>query len=263
MKIIKTSQCQECLQEEGDDRWLNMKSKKKDTSEADIMSARSMLSQASLKISESKDSLFESYCKRFELGALANSLSSVLTQREQCSYIGTSAKELVESKKIAKHFDNDILKFRLFLSLNRFESWKRLSKVILKRRSSRTTRPYKLTKAFLLMRRTIDDYKNFPADVGEYYYQTLKAMAKMLSRVVPFTEVIDKNFLKYSDCCGCGEEAWGDGHKILYTKTPTPMPYPMCDKCIDEKVEVDMSRVASIYYIFSKNIETAYQNKFL
>lgn len=69
-------------------------------------------------------------------------------------------------------------------------------------------------------------------------------------------EVHDFNYIKYYDCCHCGEQAPPGGHSISYKKSKG-WKYPICDKCLEEETPLDMERLAELYYRYALTIEYA------
>lgn len=220
-----------------------------------------ILSQANSKLSESKDALLKSFYDRFELGVLANMLDKTLSYREQADYLHLNMKELNLYKRLAKKFNNDINKFKLYVLVNNFNNFTSIITSALKRNVKRNLTGNKVG-ILIGIRKIIKEYRE-SVNPSEIDYTMLFSVMKSLSKLIPVSDTIDRHYIKYCDCCCCGEEAWGDGHKIRFTDTVPKIPYPICQDCIEEDREVDMNRVAKLYYVYSKNIEQAYQERVL
>jgi hypothetical protein len=74
---------------------------------------------------------------------------------------------------------------------------------------------------------------------------------------VPLAEAIyDTAYLKYSECCCCGEYPPPEnGFMLKQYKNDTYIQYPICDRCEEDGKEPDTERIMRMYAGYAINLE--------
>jgi hypothetical protein len=104
---------------------------------------------------------------------------------------------------------------------------------------------------------TLQRYIRYEGRLPNRYHLILTNLRLELETKCPLeVEIHDMNYIKYSDCCHCGEPAPPGGNTLTFRKS-AGWKYPICDKCLAEDSPVDMERLAELYYKYALTIEYA------
>ena len=96
------------------------------------------------------------------------------------------------------------------------------------------------------VRGMINEYKEDPENRN--LYDQLDSVRRVIERHVPISEdITDELYIRYYDCCCCGEPALPEGNELSVAKGVRHLKYQKCKKCTEEDSPPDPWKVATMY----------------
>lgn len=211
------------------------------------------------------DAAKEMALKYFRMGVLINAKKTELTFHELSHASGVSKHDLTRAKHIAEKYKNNELDFlkafqhypREQKTWNTFYTWAIGDNVIRKRTKQRTNKT--LINAISETNKILKHYREDPS-VFPQLVEDAKYIRGALARYIPETVgIIDKEHLKYNECCCCGAYPPPEEGYRLRSDTGTEyLKYPICDHCDVSQAEPDYKRIAELYGRYASNIESSF-----
>jgi len=189
--------------------------------------------------------------KLFKIGILMNAGACGLSAKQLSAYMGLPRQQLGYAKHLAEKYGNDYEKMveayykSGAVAFNTF-ACQSLTK---RKRDSDPTAELRAKVSGYLQR-----LKHDGGDPGAY--AALNSLRTAISRHVPLgRELSDPNYLKYCDCCCCGETPPQNGHSLAHYKDIPFVKYPVCDVCDEKGAEPDKDAIIKMYAAYAINIE--------
>lgn len=236
---------------------IDFKNSKKELDKVALDDTTDVLSQITIRHTETTKQNREKAIDLFEMGVLIAKGKIDVPIKTLGETLGLHRRALQMAKKMAIHFDMDKDKFIKAYDESGIHTWSGFCNSIFKRQKS----PHYPKSPNKAMEKVLGVTRNALKDPVEH--QVLKDITKFrerLARLLPLRTIpADKIFMMYQDCAVCGDSAEAtDGHTLIKAGEGVSVPVPVCDKCIDtyRKSDIDWQRVAKYYYIYAMNLES-------
>ena len=200
----------------------------------------------------SREKCYKSARRLFVAGCTINKSTTTLFDTDIAILANVHPTRIKSAKLVAKFLDNDINKFDALFKSGEVKSWNGLVELATGKKEIVTD--YTLQHWELTLLKIIRRFSANPAKT--LYYNVLSRAQNKISKIVPPKPMISNhNFLKYFDCCCCGQEAPSAGHNVVRYKIIPYVWFPRCEDCDLFKKDPDLMRLLKMYVTYTIDLD--------
>lgn len=199
----------------------------------------------------------------FEMGKQLCLMQTHLTIRQIGLITGLNYVDLSLAKTLAKKFNHDVIEFVNYCE-NDLKSykWTKIKNSIKKATVKSSTILSEQENLYVQVVRLLNKIAKLSNKEQLEMHEELNKIKSLINKTIPNTASIsDLNYIKYSDCCCCGEyNPPIDGYNLQYFSEPELMrvAFPVCDKCLASKSTPNVSSVMKLYAAYALELEDAF-----
>lgn len=219
----------------------------------DLSDVRSVIAHANYHWRQAQILPYEYGLRIFKIGAIIASASVSVAADNMSHVLQMPIDTIKRSVKLARMLDCSEERFREEWDKHEVKSFAELCDIHLGKHKEK-----KLDAKVLKSRVYIRDVAKRRQDMTKDDVAEAKKMRDILLRAFPLNnEVIDKVYLRYYDCTGCGEMSPPKGHELVEFNGNPDILVPLCASCINAKISPEPDKVAEMYAVYAANAETA------